>query len=174
MKRKQTQVLLIALTVLALGAGLTAGLLAARLDDANHAGAARKLPAPVAERAGLADELGLSEAQREQIRSIWEGVRDQVRDTFQAAQELERARDQAMIALLTDEQKAQFEKISQDFSAQYSELALRREQSFTDAVEQTRKLLNDEQRTKYERILQSRGAPVRGSATTPTGQPARQ
>ena len=154
MKKNRAGVLLIVVTVLALGAGLVAGLLASRLPST---------PAPVAEeRSPLVEELNLSPEQAKQMRQIWEGVRESVRGTFDDAQKLQKDRDAALIALLNDEQKARFEKISQDYAAQFTQLTQNREAMFQDAVARTNKILDERQRQKYAQILQRHAGPGRG------------
>jgi hypothetical protein len=98
------------------------------------------------------------------MREIWEGVRGKVHHTFEDAQQLQKQRDDALVAILNDEQKAQFEKISHDYADRFDQLSHARDQAFADAVEQTRKLLNEEQRRKYEQILKDHVGPERAGA----------
>jgi Spy/CpxP family protein refolding chaperone len=153
--------LLVLLTVLAGAAGAAAGMLVARIPGSS-AGSASNTAAAAAspmDRTPLVEELQLTPEQRDQMRSIWEGVRDQVHHCFDDARQLQSERDDALVALLNDEQKAQFERISKDYANRYAELVRKRDQTFQDAVERTRKLLNDEQRRKYEQLLKTRVGP---------------
>jgi Spy/CpxP family protein refolding chaperone len=170
MKQSRLRIGLVGLTVLALAAGVTAGLLAARLPIATEA----PLPPPPGDRTALAEELGLSPEQREQMREIWEGVRKQVHDAYDDAQRLQGQRDDAMLALLNAEQKAQFESIAKDYADQFAALTKKREQAFKDALARTNKLLNDEQRKKYEQILRSHAppGPAGGAGPGPSFGPA--
>ncbi len=68
---------------------------------------------------------------------------------------LQKQRDEALVALLNDEQKAKFEKISKDYADRYAELTRNRDQVFAQAVQQTRSLLNETQRQKYDQILKN-------------------
>src|SRR3954464_12412096 len=138
---KRMQVLLIGLTVLALGAGVAAGMLASRAAPPASSGNPTTAPATPIDRTPLVQELNLSPAQRDKMREIWEGVRGDVHETFADAQRLQRQRDDALVALLSDEQKAQFEKISQDFKNQFDQLTHKRDKVFQSAVERTRQLL---------------------------------
>ena len=151
--------LLISLTVLALGAGVAAGMLASRATPPASSGNSTTAPAAPIDRTPLVQELNLSPEQRDRMREIWEGVRGDVHETFADAQRLQRQRDDALVALLTDEQKAQFEKISQDFKNQFDDLARKRDKVFQSAVERTRQLLNDEQRQRYDAILKTSVGP---------------
>jgi Spy/CpxP family protein refolding chaperone len=151
MKRNRIQILLVVVTILALGAGLTAGLLTSRLP---RSGSSAPL-APGTGRTPLVEQLGLSAEQRDQMREIWEGVRSQVHNAFEEAQQLQRRRDDALVALLNDEQKAEFEKIASEYANRFDALKRARDEAFADAVQRTKRLLNDAQRQKYEQILKS-------------------
>ena len=144
MRRRET--LLVMLTILAVGAGVVAGMVVSRL------------PAPAKAATGqsaLAQELQLSAQQSEEMRTIWEGVRDKVRTGYESADRLNRQRDQAIQAMLTPEQKAQFEKLTRDFADRFTDLRKDRDAAFAQAVEKTRKLLSDEQRQKYDELLKA-------------------
>lgn len=67
MRYKRMELLLIVLTVLALGAGVAAGLLAARLPAANT----NPITPQSADITPLVAELQLTPAQRDQMRTIW-------------------------------------------------------------------------------------------------------
>ncbi|HEX8520798.1 MAG TPA: hypothetical protein VF669_00995 [Tepidisphaeraceae bacterium] len=149
MKRSGIQILLIGVTVLALSAGVVAGMLASRLPAGGH-------DAPPLSPGALADELELNGQQREQMRQIWEPVRGKIQACYTKADELQRRRDHRILALLNDQQKAQFEKISQEFADQYADLETKREQTFQSAVERTKAILNESQRAKYDTILRDR------------------
>src|SRR6266496_879024 len=154
MSKAKIQLLAIGLTVLCIGAGVVSGMLASRLPVAN------KKPVEVAGvPTPLVAELGLTPEQQDQMRQIWESVRTQVHACFDDAEDLQKQRDEALVALLNDQQKAQFEKMSKDFADRYAALEKQRQTFFDDAVERTKKLLNDEQRKKYEEILSKRVPP---------------
>src|SRR5262245_52905343 len=155
MRKSRIEILLVVLTVLALGAGVAAGLLASRLPAARAQSHAQEQSSSDAADAtsSLAEELQLTAEQREQMRDIWEGVRREVQAAYERAQRLQKLRDDELAKILNDEQKAKFEKISHDFAERYKELAQERDETFSRAVEQTKQLLNDEQRMKYEQIL---------------------
>ena len=168
MKRTRIEILLVLLTVLALSAGVVAGLVAARLPASSAEKPANVLPpiAPGPIERSLAKELQLTADQRDQMRSIWEGVRDKVHHAFDEAEDLGRQRDQRLVALLNEEQKTQFERISREFAEKYDRLARERDDAFNGAVEKTKKILTEPQRKKYEEILRTHvrpGAP--GGAT---------
>ena len=166
MKRTRVEVLLIVLTALALSAGVVAGLVYARLPGSTGTKGEPAGPTPpmlppgASGERSLADELQLSQDQRVQMRDIWEGVRDKVHRAFDEAEDLQRQRDDRIISMLSDEQKTRFEKLSQEFADRYDQLAAQRDEAFNTAVEKTKKLLNDEQRKKYEEILKTHVRPA--------------
>ena len=88
---------------------------------------------------------------------------------FDEANDLQRQRDERLVGILSsDEQRAQFAKISKEFAEKYNQLARERDEAFNAAVEKTKKLLSDEQRTKYEQILKRNVRP--GSPGGPGGK----
>lgn len=159
MKRSRLEILLIVVAVLALSAGVVAGLLAARIPAANGSPPALAIPGPGAMERSLGEELGLSPDQREKMREIWEGVHGQVQQTFEHAQALEKQRDEALVAMLNDEQKAKFQSISKSFADRYDELSRQRNEIFEKAVAQTDKLLDEKQKQKYHDILKTHVRP---------------
>jgi hypothetical protein len=127
-----------------------------RLPAANAGGGDRPgsptpaLPTP------LVEELNLSSDQQVQMRRIWENVRTQVQDCFQRASNLQKERDQEILKLLNDQQKAEFEKIAKRFREVDRNITAEREQIFNSAIHETRALLTDDQRQKYDQILKAR------------------
>ena len=166
MRRTRIEILLIGLTVVALSAGVVAGVLASRMPGSQSA--------PGAEQTPLAAELNLTPEQQAQMKEIWEGVRGRVHQSFEEAQKLQKQRDDALVAILNDQQKAEFEKISKNFADRFDQIASGRDRSFQEAVEKTKKLLNDEQRKKYDEILKNRvqPGPGRGYGNPGGGVPA--
>src|SRR4051812_25245161 len=86
---RKMQFLLIAVTVLALGAGLTAGLLSARLP--NHPNPS---PDRAIERTLLVEELNLSPDQHTKMKQIWEAARTEAMRAYEDAQQLQKNRDE--------------------------------------------------------------------------------
>ena len=154
MKAAKPVTLLIAAFALALAAGVSGGLLLARLPAARAQGQLSVAASP------LAAELSLSPQQAEQMREIWENVRDTAQECLADARRLQRERDDALVSLLTHEQKAAFAKISQEYADGFAELNRRRDREFKKAVGQTQAVLNAEQWERYQRILRSRVGPA--------------
>jgi hypothetical protein len=155
MKVPKLMVLLFAAFVLALAAGVSGGMLLARLpathQDVGDIASASASP--------LGTELGLAPQQSEDMRRVWEGVRETAQQCYEDGRRLQKDRDDALVALLSDEQKVKFEKISREFAEQFAELNRKRDRDFEKAVQQTKRILTDSQWQKYERILRSRVGP---------------
>ena len=154
MRTRKLKALLIVACVLALGAGVFAGMVVSRLPARNTNGTA--VVALPADHSELSDELQLSPSQRDQMRVIWEGVRSKVHDTFDEAQLLQKQRDESIVAILTPEQKAKYMALTQQTADRFSALGVQRDAVFRTGVEETKKLLDDAQKEKYDRILRDR------------------
>jgi len=93
----------------------------------------------------------VSKEQKEAIDKIWAEVDILRYQRFQARHDLDTKRAQDIQALLSPEQKEKYEAIQTTFRSDVQKL----EQSLQDAVkkaeEQTRSLLNDEQRAQYDK-----------------------
>jgi Spy/CpxP family protein refolding chaperone len=165
MNPRRKQIVLIGLTVLALSAGVVVGMVASRLPAARDAADADPTVDASDQSAGLAEQLNLTPSQAEQMRSIWEAVRNELRTSFESAEALQKQRDADVFAMLSDEQKARFESISKRYGERFTALREERDAAFRRAVERTRKLLNDEQRAKYDELLKAR-------VTADPGRPA--
>jgi Spy/CpxP family protein refolding chaperone len=159
------------LFILTLSSGLVAGMLVSRLPAV--------VPATSSQRTPFAEILQLTDAQNEKMRVIWEGVRNQVDDCFREAQNVQKDRDDALIALLNDEQKVKFAKIQKETAAALAKLKANRDAMFQQAVEETKKILTDKQKERYEEILQTRlghgpggGGPDWLSSPTPASMPS--
>lgn len=159
MMKTRVKILVVGLTVLGISAGVVTGMLVSRLPAVSSA--AHPLPPmpPGGVPAPLVEELQLTPDQQDKMRAIWEGTRDQVHDCFDEAERLQKERDEAIAAIMTPEQKAQFEKIAKTYADRYSGLERKREETFEKAVQETRKLLTEEQRKKYDAILAKRVGP---------------
>lgn len=155
----KTRFLIVGLFVLALGAGLAAGLLLPRAVAIGTASAPR--------RTALAEELGLSDAQSVQMRQIWEGVRDRVDACFLRAQQVQKQRDDAILSLLTPEQRTRFDRAQRDYASKLDEIKSEREAAFKEAVRRTEEVLSGPQKARYRQILASRLGPTAGDAASP-------
>jgi hypothetical protein len=140
---------LLAVAVLALGAGVVAGTLGQRVLSPET----NVVPG---NGSTLSQELGLSADQRDRMQQIWEGVRTTAHDCQEQAQQLQKQRDDAVFALLTDEQKARYTQLTTECFGKIAALNTRREGAFGKAVEDTKAMLTDSQRKVYEQLIESR------------------
>jgi hypothetical protein len=164
MKTTRLMALFAVAFVLALGAGLSGGLLLARLPGASAG--SEGTTAPDGGAGSLADVLHLSPDQRDRMRTIWEGTRAAAQGYFDEGQRLQRDRDDALVALLTDAQKEQYERVTRDYADRFAAVTRKREAAFREAVERTRAILNDAQRRQYDQLLRSRVDPASLKAIT--------
>jgi hypothetical protein len=140
---------LLAVAVLALGAGVVAGTLGRRVLSSE--------PNVAAETGStLSQELGLSTDQRDRMQQIWEGVRNTAHECQEQAQQLQKQRDDAVFALLTDEQKAKYTQLTTECVGKIAALNSHREEAFGTAVQETESILSDSQKKVYEQMIQSR------------------
>jgi Spy/CpxP family protein refolding chaperone len=154
------------LTVLALSAGVVAGMLAARLPAAATPAAGPQLPPPPGYERSLADELDLNETQRQQMREIWEGVRGRVHRAFDDAKKLSNNQlDELAVLMDTPEQKAAFAQITKKYADKYAGLERERNQMFEEAVARTNAILTPDQQKKYAEIRQKLHQPTTQMAT---------
>jgi Spy/CpxP family protein refolding chaperone len=153
---RTTKPLFLLTFVVALIAGATAGIFASRVGPlARGERRAGDGPGP----GHLADQLDLSDDQRDRMREIWEVARDQSRRYVSDLERLQKGRDQELVDLLNDQQKAQYETIAKKYADQFVNLATKRDETFQAAVEKTKGILNPQQREKYEKLLSERGGP---------------
>ena len=160
MKIPKATIALLAVAVLALGAGVVAGTLGKRvlnLDTAVSSGGGTNGSAGLTTGGStLSQELGLSSEQRDRMQEIWERVRDTAHDCQEQGQQLQKQRDDAVFAMLSEEQKAKYTEITTECVGKIAALNSRREAAFSKAVEETESVLSDSQRKVYEQIIQSR------------------
>ena len=141
--------------VLALSAGAVLGFAAARRVDPPAQAAGK--PAEAQRSSWLSDQLNLTPAQGEQIRTIWQQVMsEQGRANSERRRALEKERDGALLGLLTDEQREEYDRLMKQYEAQMAELGRERDRLRQDAIERTKQVLTEVQRKKYEGLLKER------------------
>jgi Spy/CpxP family protein refolding chaperone len=104
----------------------------------------------------LALELGLSADQREKMHRIWSETLGQRHEREERRRQLSRERDEALAALFGPENQARYEELQNRFLEQRAALDREGQESFQRAVDQTKQILNAQQREKYETILKDR------------------
>ena len=113
---------------------------------------------PRAARGSLLErELSLTGEQREKLRVIWSETTDNLRrQQREHSEALHKERDAAIASLFTPEQKAQYDEVMQEYARKSAVLAEERRKAFEDAVERTKVILTEPQRSKYEDMLKQR------------------
>ena len=113
-----------------------------------------RLPKKPERHSWLERELGLTPEQREQMREIWSNA---MRGGPQRQMEQQRAiraeRDAAIQNLFNEEQKAQYQEIVKRYEEKSAALNAERKAAFERTVEQTRAILTEEQRAKYDALV---------------------
>lgn len=168
MKAFSTQAALVVGFIAALAAGVTVGMVATRWI----AGGAR--PAPVeASSDSLAEQLGLSGDQRQDMRKIWSTVRDLSDESYRGARAAQSEKESAIAALIPAAKADAYRDICRRYAETCAALEGRRQAAFDKAVEETRKILSEPQREKYNAILRRRlGAEHGPREHDPTTEPA--
>ena len=136
--------------LLTLAAGAAVGMLAYRFLPSTRA------PTTVDTRSPLASELDLTPEQARQMQKIWESVQETAGASLLQGKALEMDREKAYEAILTPAQKSEYDKIKLDYNARIEQLKTQRDAVFQRALEQTRVLLTEPQRQKYEKLLRDR------------------
>ncbi len=153
-------VLIISLFAIALGTGVVVGMSIARA------------PKPTDRDSWLAQELNLTLAQTDKMRAIWSDMlQGSAQRPSDRRREFQKERDDAVVALLTPAQKPAYDAIVEHYNQEMADLNREREAAFNAAVEQTKAILNDTQRAKYDELLKKgfRGAARNRGATTRSG-----
>jgi Spy/CpxP family protein refolding chaperone len=141
--------------VLALSAGVVLGFAAARRVDPPVKPADK--PAESQRGSWLSDQLKLTGEQSERIRAIWQqSMSEQGRANSERRRALEKERDQALLGLLTRQQRDEYDRLTKQYEAQLAELGRERDRLRQDAIEQTKQVLTEGQRKRYEELLAER------------------
>jgi hypothetical protein len=146
----QSKLILLLSIALAMSAGVVVGRLWTRLPVAVAPAAPGKQPSWVA------DQLGLSPAQSQQMDAIWADTRQKLGKLGDARHTADKQRDDALMALLSSDQRAQYQQITQDYHAKRAAMDKQREQCIHEADDRSRALLDDSQKQKYDELKKAR------------------
>jgi hypothetical protein len=158
--------------VLVLLAGIVLGRLWGRLPE-------RRAPSG-APPSWLADQLDLSQDQRQKMDAIWADTRKELGETMKGRRDLDKQREEAIVALLTPAQKTDYDRINQDFRRKREDLDQKRQAMIHEAETRSRALLNAEQAKAWDSVNQrwrerhqrgGRHGPPKGT-TLPASRPA--
>jgi hypothetical protein len=169
---------LIGIIALVLGAGVAGDRVFQRYWAQRHPGGGDGSPPSSSVMPGndLVDALGLTPAQQNQVRRIWDDVQRKVVENSQiAAQKIQMEREDGLGRLLTPQQKAQYDKLNVALNDEERQIKAKRDADFRRGVEQTLEVLSEPQRRMYEQMLKERtgidwtaqGAGSPGPAMTP-------
>ena len=150
MKNVESKFWLLPAFVLTLAAGAAVGLLAYRFLPGITGSQTQDMRSP------LAAELDLTPDQARQMQRIWESVQETAGESLLQGRALEMGREKAYEAILTPAQKSEYDKIKLDYNVRIEQLKTQRDAVFQKALEQTRALLTEPQRQKYEKLLHDR------------------
>jgi Spy/CpxP family protein refolding chaperone len=154
-----TKIVLVIGFVFAFSAGLVCGL-AVRGHDVQASPAPLTRPTTSEGPGGLlATELGLTPEQREQMKRIWgDNARTLRHQQDQRRAQARRERDEAIAALVRAEDRQTYDQVLRAHTDRLAEIERELRASWQNGVEETRKILTPEQRTKYEDFLKRREA----------------
>src|SRR5437764_1284083 len=116
--------------MLALGAGVVVGMVAAR--------APVKAVAP---RGGMDAELGLTPQQAEQVHAIWSAVGEKGHGRNDRRRALGKERDEAILKLIPTDRKADYDRIQQEHAAKVAEANKEHERLIADAEQKMKIVL---------------------------------
>ncbi len=106
------------------------------------------------QRTWLAQELDLNTEQEKKIKEIWTAVVQKTGSTPDEEKiKIAAERDRKVLEILNPEQVPDYSKIQEEFGNNIKSLANDRKTAISGAVEQTKKILTEEQRIKYETLL---------------------
>lgn len=102
----------------------------------------------------LSEELGLSTEQQAQLRDVWSKIAEEFehadRDKFRS---ISAEKDERVRAMLSEEQRAAYDQIMAEFREQRNALEDTKRARHDAAVAATMAILSDEQKTKYQKLL---------------------
>ena len=122
----------------------------------------------------FASELKLSPDQRKKMDAIWSEVARGGREEMDKERDaLRKQRDEAILALVGTDNKTKYDDIQKKYRDDQQAMERKMRGRFEKAVEETKAILDDEQREKYEKLLARYRPPSdrdgRGSRSGPGG-----
>lgn len=146
----KTRVMIVCLFVLAFVSGFAVSSVLTHSHHPAHDG-------PMPATSWLSSELGLTKAQEEEMLKIWGNLgRPAGPEQQDRRHALSDQRDESIRKLIPAEKQKEYELILENHSKQMAELSEQRHKQFEIAVEKTKAILTEQQRTKYDAILAKR------------------
>jgi len=151
-----TKVVLITGFLIAFAAGLVVGL--GMRKEAVAGGGPGTATRP-SRHSFLTTELGLSQAQQDQMRKIWsEAAHRGGREQDDRRRQFRKERDDAIAGLVPDADKAKYEAANKQYADRMTAMEQEWRASYAAAVDRTKQILTPEQRQKYEDLLKKQEA----------------
>lgn len=109
------------------------------------------------ERPHLPEELNLTAQQSSKIREIWSAAMEESRTLgVEGIEAIRTEREKGIRELMSSDSLVLYEKILASEAAAQKSLEARRREIFDRAVGETRKILDDKQRGKYDKLMAER------------------
>jgi hypothetical protein len=168
---KRSRQVFLMTVVLVLCAGVVVGRLSAKL--------AVELPTPPPGHppSWLADQLGLSTDQRQQMDAIWAEVKQQMGNDRDRRREFDRERDEAIQNLLSVRQKLAYQEIYDEYHTKRQQMETARDALIKSAEERSRAMLSDSQKLRWDQLSKDmhghRSGPGSGPGFSPGPMPGR-
>jgi cell division protein ZapA (FtsZ GTPase activity inhibitor) len=122
----------------------------------------------------LAEQLHLTPEQQKQMGQIWSGLMQKMRANAERRRAMQSDREEAIRALMnTPELQKQYDAIVQQYEQERSDLAQEGGRAQEDAKQQTLKILDEDQRKKWEQLMKSPGPPRQRGEGRGWGPPGR-
>ena len=142
----KSKILILALFVVTLGAGASAGMLYERRDSCHHS-------PPLNLRF---QELHLTSEQGTKMGEIWTPISNLHLQRRMHREEMLKAKDAATLAILTGDQKVKFAGIQKIYDDRVQQLDQELKTREDEAVAATNNILNDEQRATFAKMRKDR------------------
>lgn len=147
----RSRIIVVILFIVAFGAGLSVAKVFHREPAPSERGPSM-----------LSRELNLTEKQREEMFTIWENIYKTGSDERSERRDLSRKRSDAIAALIPQKKQEELARINEDYNRSMQELMTQGRERYKQAVEETKSILTNDQRKKYEEILARRDQQRRG------------
>jgi Spy/CpxP family protein refolding chaperone len=151
MRNKKIIGMVVAGFILALAAGLALGVGLTRVSMTRAGAETTSDPNAHARHGHLADELGLSSRQQEQMNDIWSKVRQGAGPDYgDKRRAFQKERDDAIANLIPANRKQDYDQILSDYKTRLDGLNAEHAKLYAQALEQTRQVLDPTQFQKFE------------------------
>lgn len=159
----RSRIIVVLLFIVAFGAGLSVAKVLHRAPAPNDRGPSM-----------LSRELNLTQKQSDEMFAIWDNIYKTGSDERTERRDLSRKRSEAIAALIPEDKQEELAHINEDYNRLMQDLMTQGRERYAQAVEETKSILTNVQRKKYEEILARRDQQRRGRGITDRGGPDRE